>query len=124
MEYIKTTYDLAKDLTIFTASGTLTVDYFREYLASYYDGEVTQLILWDLTKADLSTLKSTHLEELVQIIYRLSEVRRGGKTAFVHDESFVYGIGKMFQAFSMMRELSFEVLTFKSIDEAKVWLGV
>ena len=48
----------------------------------------------------------------------------GGKTAFVHDESFVLGIGKMFQAFSMMRELPFEVQTFKSINEATAWLGV
>ncbi len=124
MGTIETTFDRSKDLTTFTASGTLTLDHFREYLANYYDVEVTKFVLWDLTKADLTTLKSTHLEELAQSIYRISEMRKGGKTAFVHDESFVLGIGKMFQAYSMMRELPFEVLSFKSIDEAKQWLGV
>ena len=124
MGTIETTYDLDKDLTIFTAKGALTTDNFHDCLVTYYAGEVTKLILWDLTKADLTTLKPTHLEELAQCIYQISEMRKGGKTAFVHDESFVHGIGKILQAFSMMRGLPFEVLPFRSIDEAKAWLGV
>ncbi len=124
MGTIETTYDLNKDLTIFTAKGALTTDNFRECLVPYYAGEVTKFILWDLTKADLSTLKPTHLEDLAQSIYQMSEVRTNGKTAFVHDESFAYGIGKILQAFSMMRGMPFEVLPFRTIDEAKEWLGV
>lgn len=79
MGTIETTYDLPRDLTIFAGSGTLTVDNFRECLASYYAGEVTGFVLWDLTRADLSTPQTTHLEELAQCIYRISEMRRGAK---------------------------------------------
>ena len=124
MGTIETTFDRPKELTIFSANGILTADDFREFLASYYEGEVTPFVLWDLTRADLSALKTRHIKEIAQSIFRISEVRRGGKTAFVYDKSVEYGIGRMFQAYTQLEELSFEALSFKSIDEAKAWLGV
>lgn len=124
MGKIETTIDLTRDLTTFTASGTLTANYFREYLTAYYDGKVTRFVLWDLIEADLSALKNRHIKEVAQSICRISEVRRGGQTAFVYDKSFEYGIGRMFQAYSQMEMLPFTAKAFKSTEEAKAWLGV
>lgn len=114
----------AKDLTTFTAVGKLQVTDFRDWLTHYYAGEVTRTILWDLTAADLSAFRNSHIKEVAQAIARISQERRGGKTAFVYQPTFEYGIGRMFQAYSQMEDLPFEVQAFKNLVEAKAWLGI
>ena len=112
------------DLTIFRVAGQMTVADFKDSLADYYDGDVTRLILWDLTRADLSAFRNRHIKEVAQGIAGISEARRGGRTAFVYDESFEYGIGRMFQAYSQMSDMPFEVRAFKGLAEARAWLGI
>ncbi len=123
MKHIDTHYDHAKSLTTFTATGKMTVDDFHDFLERYYVGQVTRFILWDLTRADLSAFKTADIKEVAQCIVRISEARRGGKTAFVYDQSLEFGIGRMFQAYSQMADMPFEVQAFKSLVEAKAWLG-
>ena len=124
MGTISATYDNEKDLTIVTAEGVITADDLLEWGNSYYEGPITPLILWDVTNADLSTLKGDQLRKIAEAMSRVSEVRRGGKTAFVYDKPLEFGIGRMFQAYSEMEDMPFEVQSFKSFDEAKAWLGV
>ena len=62
--------------------------------------------------------------EIAEKMSRISQVRRGGKTAFVYDRPLEYGIGRMFQSFSEMADMPFEVQSFQSFEEAKAWLGV
>ena len=124
MGSISATYDLEKDLTIVTASGTITADVLRDWAVNYYKGQITSLILWDVTKADLSDIQGDQLMKIAEAIRPISEVRQGGKTAFVYDKPLEYGIGRMFQAYMEMENMPFEAQTFKSFDEAKQWLGV
>ncbi len=124
MGTISAKYDLAKDLTIVTAKGVITADDLLDWGNNYYEGQITSLILWDVTNADLSSLQADQLREIAENMSRISEVRKGGKTAFVYDKPLEYGIGRMFQAYSEMEDMPFEVQSFQSFDEAKAWLGV
>ena len=124
MGQIELKCDPPRDLTIFQVTGQMQVADFKNALADYYRGDVTRLILWDLTRADLTAFRNRHIKEVAQGIARISEARRGGRTAFVYDESFEYGIGRMFQAYSQMAEMPFEVRAFKGLAEARAWLGI
>ncbi len=124
MGTISAKYDRAKDLTIVTAKGVITADDLLDWGNNYYEGQITSLILWDVTNADLSSLQADQLREIAENMSRISEVRKGGKTAFVYDKPLEYGIGRMFQAYSEIEDMPFEVQSFQSFDEAKAWLGV
>ena len=124
MGTISAEYDTEKDLTIVTAQGLITADDLLDWGNHYYEGQITQRILWDVTNADLSALQADQLQEIAENMSRISEVRRGGKTAFVYDKPLEYGIGRMFQAYSEMEAMPFEVQSFQSFDEAREWLGV
>ena len=124
MGTISAKYDTDKDLTIVTAEGVITADDLLDWGNNYYEGQITSLILWDVTKADLSGLQSDKLRKIAEIMSRISEARRGGKTAFVYDNPLEFGIGRMFQAYSEMEDMPFQVQSFRSFHEARKWLGV
>lgn len=67
---ISATYELEKDLTIVTVSGAITADDLQDWGIKYYEGQITSLILWDVTKADLSAIRGTNLEELPETSVR------------------------------------------------------
>ena len=124
MGIISATYDTEKDLTIVTAEGVITADDLLDWGNNYYEGQITSLILWDVTDADLSKLQADQLSEIAEHMSRISGARRGGKTAFVYDKPLEYGIGRIFQAYSEMEDMPFEVRSFQSFDKAREWLGV
>ena len=124
MGTISAKYETEKDLTIVTAEGAISADDLLDWGNSYYEGQITPLILWDVTKADLSGIQSDKLRKIAEIMSRISEARRGGKTAFVYDNPLEFGIGRMFQAYSEMEDMPFQVQSFKNFDEAMEWLGV
>ena len=124
MGTITATFDKEKDLTTVTVSGMVTADDLRDWGVRYYQGQTTALVLWDVTQADLSAVEGDQLREIAGVLKRISEVRRGGKTAFVYDKPLEYGIGRMFQSYSEMENMPFEVQAFRSFDDAMEWLGV
>ncbi len=124
MGNISAKYDTDKDLTIVTVEGVITADDLLDWGNSYYEGQITSLILWDVTNADLSGLQANQLQTIAESISRISEVRRGGKTAFVYKKPLEYGIGRIFQAHSEIEGMPFEVQSFQSFDKAREWLGV
>ena len=124
MGTISAKYETEKDLTIVTAEGAISADDLLDWGNSYYEGRITPLILWDVTKADLSGIQSDKLRKIAEIMSRISEARRGGKTAFVYDNPLEFGIGRMFQAYSEMEDMPFQVQSFRNFHEARKWLGV
>lgn len=116
--------DNTNDLTIVTASGRLRAEEFIEWLEAYYAGEVTRFILWDLTKADLSTITSEEIEAHAKFFNQLAGPRKGGRSAFVFDSALGYGLGRMYQALSEIERVPIDFQIFWSIDDARQWLGV
>ncbi len=124
MGTISAKYETENDLTIVTAEGTISAEDLLDWGSNYYEGQITSLILWDVTKADLSNLQGDKLREIAESMSRIAEARRGGKTAFVYDKPLEFGIGRMFQAYSEMEDMPFQVQSFRSFHAARKWLGV
>ena len=121
---IETTFDLSKDLTIITAVGKMEADDFRRWTTDYYDGTVTRLHLWDISRADLSEITVENIEENIIITKNVSNLRRGGKTAFVTPKDLEFGIGRMGEMRYEIAIDTIEYQTFRTFDKAKAWLGV
>ena len=47
-----------------------------------------------------------------------------GRTAIVAPRDLDYGIGRMFEVYADIERLTVKFVTFRSMVEAKVWLGV
>ena len=122
---IETSFDLANDLTIIKVVGKVQPRDFHEWTANYYAGKVTALNLWDLSEADLSAIKTEDLIEDTQRSKKVADLRRGGKTAVVSPgNTLEFGVSRMRESFAEMEEMPFKFRTFRSVDDAKEWLGI
>ena len=124
MSKIETKIYEEKDLTIQTASGPLTVQDACDKLDRYYAGHATMLILWDITRADLSSWQADQIISLVKKAKGYSHLRAGGKTAIVISKDLNFGISRMFQSYAENDKIEFEIKVFRDIEKAKEWLGV
>lgn len=97
---------------------------FYDCLARYYGGEVTSHTLWDATEIDVSTSNTDEMRELAQHVRKIADTRVGGKTAIVTSDDLGYGMSRMLEAFYEMAQVPFEIQVFRTIAEAKKWLGV
>lgn len=125
MGYIKTSYDLAKDLTVVKATGKMTADEFRKWRSDYYSGKPTLNMIWDVIDADLSEIKNEDVLPHVQQINVVAAVRKGGKTAIVVGENLLaLGLSRMRETYGEMENSPIEIRIFSNVDEAMEWLGV
>lgn len=123
MGTIETTIDQSKDLTVVTATGKMEAADFLEWISSYYNGPVTKLVLWDVSQADFSIIQAEDMRGGAAITQKLSDARRGGKTAIVSKDTLGFGVSRMLEAFYELEGVPFEVQAFHTIDEAMEWLG-
>ena len=63
-----------KDLTIYQVTGEHTVQDVWDELDRYYSGRYTRLILWDVTRADLSSWQSDNIFTLAQMVKNYSHL--------------------------------------------------
>jgi ASC-1-like (ASCH) protein len=110
-----------KQLTIHTATGAPSFEEGMEVFKSFYEKHPTKNLLWDLRSASLHRLSSKDLEAFVDYAKRHSEVRAGGKTAFVVSTDLEFGMLRMVDVFSEFAKIPFNILTFHSMDEAMQW---
>ena len=102
----------------------MTADDLIDWGYKYYSRKVAALILWDLTRANVSELTSDEIRLIAALATKIASVRHGGKTAFVLKHPLNIGVGRMIQAHSGEVVMPFSLRVFRSIDEAKQWLGV
>ena len=124
MGTIEIAIDTAKNLTTIKASGQLTADDFRECIERYYEGEVTPLILWEITNANLSLITTDGVIGIARLTKGKIKKREGGKTAVVLDDRFDFGIARMLEAYFEIEDLPVTFQAFRNIDDARQWLGV
>lgn len=122
MGTIKMTYDLPKDLTLVKAEGGLTSTDFASWAATYISKGTTGLILWDLVGADMCKLSSSEIRSIVT--RSKGYVPKGAKTAFVFKRPCDFGVGRMLEAYSELDERPSELRAFRSMADAKKWLGI
>jgi len=119
---ITTQIDHDKQLTIHTATGEPSFEEGMEAFKLFYEGHPTKNLLWDLRNASLHLLSSENLEAFVDYAKRHSDLRAGGKTAFVVSKDLEFGLLRMVDAFSEIAKIPFYLMTFRSMDEAVRWL--
>ena len=115
---------MAQDLTYVTASGVLTAADFHAWIETYYAGSYTSFVLWDLTTADVSGIDTEEVRAIVEHTRKFAKLRQGGKTAFVFDDPYHFGMGRMFEAYAEMDEMAFDIHLFRNFDDARKWLGI
>ena len=124
MGTITTERDANDRLTINKVVGTLSYDELLNWVIDYYSGTVTKLILWDFREANISLITPSEYRNIAVEVKNRSSERIGGKTAFVFSTDAGFGLGRMTEIYGEIEGIQFEVNSFRSISEAKEWLGV
>lgn len=110
------------ELTICTVTGQMTRNEVPSFLEDFYESP-TRDILWDLRQADLSMIENKDVEDWVKFARdRASPGRKMGKTALVADSDPEYGYMRMTDLISEMMQVPLHVKTFRSMQEAMVWI--
>jgi len=124
MGTIETQIDLERDLTIHTASGEISADEILRRIRSYYEGQVTRLLMWDLSDADLRSLSASDVQNMVDLTNSLTAPRAGGKTALVVSTTLAYGMGRMYELSKDAFGDEIDRKMFRDREAALEWLEV
>ena len=124
MDAIEIKFDLTEDFTKFKVVGKINAKGIHEWIAGHYAGTVTLRHLWDLTQADLSDISTDDIAAYVQLTKKFADKRQGGKSAFVCHNPLEFGLCRMGGAYSEIEKIPIEYQTFRSLDQARKWLGI
>jgi len=124
MGTIETSIDLDRDLTVHTVCGEVSADDVRSRIRSYYEGEVTRLLLWDFTGAEIGDITASDVRDLVELTNSYAARRSGGKTALVFSLASAYGMGRMYDLSKEADDRLVYHASFRDLKAAMEWLGV
>jgi hypothetical protein len=125
MGSIETNIDLEQELSVVSATGTLTAQEIREAIDAYYAGIWTRLIIWDFSSADLSRIKAEEVASLVQSTIRYTDRRNDGRTALLLPSDLAFGMGRMFEMLADLQgdtPTNVQYRSFRDCSEAFAWL--
>ena len=114
--------DSENDMTVFTVIGKVTANELVAAISDFYENDVTSNILWDLTKGDLSEIRSSDVELIANLSVKYAEKRSSGKTAIVGSDDLAFGLSRMYEITKELVKLPFETQAFRDIDKAFKWL--
>ena len=115
--------DETKKLTIFKPIDVLQYDEVISAVKSFYEGQPTENVLWDLTDITRIQLTSEQVETIASFSLRSDGTRPKGKTAFVATEDVAFGLSRMFGTLSEVKEVPIQVSIFRSMEKAYQWLS-
>jgi hypothetical protein len=122
--HVKTNADHDKHLTIHTVTGEPSFEESMAFFKQFYEGELTQNVLWDFTKASLARISSEHTETILDYVRQYVEKREGGKTAIIVSKDLEYGMSRMIITLAELKDIPFELEIFRSLEEAVQWIGI
>jgi hypothetical protein len=111
-------------LTVYTATGPMTVDDVSNTVISCLTDNPTLLVIWDLREAWFSGVTGDDLRRVVIRARPLAESRAGGKTAMICSRGAEFGLARLFQTYAELYEAPIDIKVFDSMDDATAWLGV
>lgn len=123
MPAITTRIDPHAKLTVHTLEGPINAEDIITTIEAYYLGQPTPLILWDFTAAQFKRYRESTLQSIVEVTRRHAATRPGGKTALVMPGDFQFGTGRVFEVFAELGNLPIAIRSFRSLPEARAWLG-
>jgi hypothetical protein len=114
--------DKIKDLSIFKATGVLSFDMAFPVVQTFYEGDPTRHVLWDLIGVTQIDFSSEEIATLVRFKPRYKGKRKLGKTAFVAQSDIHFGLARMFEIQSSIQDAPFPIMVFRSLSGAHQWL--
>jgi hypothetical protein len=111
------------NLTTTTVSGVLDADGIVDTIRRFYDGEPTDLVLWDLSRAEFDELSSEDVHRIARTTTMYADRRPQGRTALVFSEDVGFGLGRMFGSLQEVSDSPVRHRSFRSLEEAMAWLG-
>ncbi len=114
-----------KQLTIFTATGEISFDEVTNAITSFYDGDYTLKVLWDMRDATAREITSRQVEQIALLLEEYRGRSKGVKTTIVTPTDLNYGLSRMLISFVEIREERYPVFmkVFRTMDEALNWLS-
>ena len=86
------------DLTILTGSESVTTADVLRAMEEMYSGSPTELVLWDLSRADISGIDFEGVQAIAELAMKHGSSRPGGRTAIVSDQRIVLGITRVYES--------------------------
>ncbi|BBO74755.1 hypothetical protein DSCW_21720 [Desulfosarcina widdelii] len=117
------TIDKALDQTTIRFSGRIIASDIIDALQSFYQTEITTKILWDFLEGDFTDLPSSDLTIIIDAAKSLSDMRPGGKSAFVGSSDLLYGLARMYASLAEVKRHPIANRAFRSNKEALAWLN-
>lgn len=117
--------DPAGNLVSMTCTGAITMTDIRDAFLEMLDDPAFRPganMLWDFRTIEKGAATEEEIVDLVSMV-KENQPRRGSgyKVALLADKDLFYGLTRMYQAYS--GSLPFEVMAFRSMDEASQWLA-
>ena len=119
---ITSNIDKAKDLTVFKVTGVLTFEKVLLVVKTFYGGIPTKHVLWDMIDTTEVQVTSEEVETIAKFGPRYEGKRALGKTAIVAQKDILFGLSRMFEIHSNIKEAPYPIMVFRSMGEAHQWL--
>jgi hypothetical protein len=119
---IHTDINSEKQLTIHTVTGEVSFEEAMATLNTFYSGNPTLNVIWDLTAGTMSGLSSDQLEKILDSVSPASKKRTEGKTAGVAPADIDFGLARMFQLLAELTGYKPSVRIFRELKEAIDWI--
>lgn len=119
---ITTQINKPKELTTFTVTGVLAFVEVLKVVDTFYYGNPTTHVLWNLLGTTDVHLTPEQMERIAVYQPRFEGRRDPGKTAFVAQEDSLLGLLRRFEMESGARNAPFSIRIFQNLDEAYQWI--
>jgi hypothetical protein len=98
-------------------------EYLEFYRELMYKHEIDKIesIIWDATNLEVAHVTINEMDNTIEFIKRASAKRRGGKAAWVVNDKFGFGMGRLFEIKSE-EKLPINIKVFYTVDEAQKWI--
>lgn len=110
------------ELSIYTIEGSASREELLGIVGSLKSEDRTKNVIWDATHGTVETIGAEDLRRIARFLKAGHGMRQGGKTGLVGPEDLDYGIGRMFQAYARLENLTVEYRIFRTLDEAIAWI--
>ncbi len=114
--------DKAKDLTVFTVTGEISLDNVLPVVKAFYEGDPTKHVLWDMSDTTDVQFSSQEVEAIAGFRPRYEAKRASGKTAILGQKDILFGLSRMFEIQSSVKQAPHSIMVFRNKDEAFKWL--
>ena len=118
-------YDEDRKRLNIKAYGSATVEGFRALNTGMVEHPAWQpgvKVLCDFSALDLSNIYRQDAEGSAEFFRSFGQKNKGVRIACVMNNELDYGMARMWATLTTSHEVSFEIMVYRSIDEAVSWL--